>query len=105
MNIKFLILSVCFYLSIIVAIVFSISVKKRIKSKKEFSGIIWGIVNGLVGLGLLWVIIAHTSINKEIDKIKDKKYKKYAQVQMREFIKNYALFVIIWIFIGLFVLR
>ena len=65
----------------------------------------WGIANGLVGLGLLWVIITHASTNKEIDKVKDKKYEKYALEQMREFVKNYTLFIIFWLFIALFVPR
>ena len=103
--IKYLILSICFIFSILVAIIFPIDVKKKIRTKKEFDGIMWGIANGLVGLGLLWVIIAHASINKEIDKIKDKKYKKYALEQMREFVKNYALFIVLWLVIALFVLR
>ena len=101
MNIKYLILSICFFLSIIVAIAFAIDVKKKIKTKKEFDGIMWGIANGLVGVGLLWVIIAHASINKEIDRVKDKKYKKYALEQMREFVKNYALFIVLWLIIAL----
>ena len=104
-DIKYLILSICFLLSIVLAIIFPIDVKKRIRAKKEFDGIMWGIANGLVGLGLLWVIIAHSSINKEIDKIKDKKYKKYALEQMREFVKNYALFIVLWLIIALFILR
>lgn len=61
-------------ISIILAIIFNKSVKKSIWQEKEFSGMGWGIANGLFG-GLIWVLIAHNSINKEIAKIKDKEYK------------------------------
>ena len=74
-DIKYLIISICFILSILVAIIFPIDVKKKIRAKKEFDGIMWGIANGLVGLGLLWVIIAHASINKELTKLRIKSIK------------------------------
>lgn len=62
----------------------------------EFSGTAWGIINGIIGVGLLFVIIAHNSINSEIAKIKNKKYKEYAIGQMHEFIKAYFICVTIW---------
>ncbi len=85
--------------SIVIAIVFAFTVKNNIKKKAEFSGVSWGILNGIVGVGILWVIIAHSSINKEIEKIKNKKYKSYAEAQMKDFIKAYGTCLLIWIVI------
>lgn len=91
--------SVGLIVSIIVAIAFCRSVKDKIREKEEFSGAGWGIANGVLGIGILWVIIAHNSINKEIEKIKDKKYKKYVELQMKDFVKAYGTCLIIWVVI------
>ena len=85
--------------SIVIAIVFAFTVKNNIKKKAEFSGVSWGILNGIVGVGILWVIIAHSSINKEIEKVKNKKYKAYAESQMKDFVKAYAVCLLIWVVI------
>ena len=100
-NAKIIALLINFVLSIAVAIFFSISVKKKVKTKEEFSGAMWGLANGLFGLGFLWIIIAHDSINKEIVKIRDKDYKKYAQNQMRDFVKIYVcVAMLLWLIIA-----
>ena len=94
-NTSLIIQSLGLIISIIVAVAFAIGVKSKIRAKKEFSGIGWGIVNGIVGIGILWVVIAHSSINKEIEKIKDKKYKEYAKQEMKEFTRAYGICLII----------
>ena len=86
-------------LPIIMAVAFYKNVKNKIQNKKDFSGMGWGLANGILGGGILWVIIAHSSINKEIEKIKDKKYKKYVQLQMKDFVKTYGICLAIWIVI------
>ncbi|MBR0372880.1 hypothetical protein IJH72_03015 [Candidatus Saccharibacteria bacterium] len=96
---SYLIQSVGLVLSIIVAVAFNQSVKRKIQNKEDFSGMGWGLANGIIGVGFLWVIIAHSSINKEIEKIKDKKYKKYAELQMKDFIRTYGFCLVIWIVI------
>ena len=91
-----------FILPVIMAVAFNKSVKEKIKQKEDFSGIGWGLANGVLGGGILWVIIAHSSINKEIEKIKDKKYKKYAESQMKDFVKTYGICLAIWVVILVF---
>ena len=86
-------------LPIIMAVAFNKSVKNKIQNKEDFSGMGWGLANGILGGGILWVIIAHSSINKEIEKIKDKKYKKYVQLQMKDFVRTYGVCLAIWIVI------
>ena len=86
-------------LPIIMAVAFNKSVKNKIQNKEDFSGMGWGLANGILGGGILWVIIAHSSINKEIEKIKDKKYKKYVQLQMKDFVRTYGICLAIWIVI------
>ena len=82
---------VLFISSILIAVAFACDIKNRIRKQKEFSGCGWGIINGILGIGILWVIIAHNSINKEIAKISNKKYEKYAKDQMKTFITSYAI--------------
>lgn len=93
--------SIGLLLSIVVAIIFNKSVKNKIRQKEEFSGVGWGLANGLLGVGFLWVIIAHSSINKEIAKIKNKKYKEYVESQMKNFVKTYAICIVIWIVLSI----
>lgn len=88
-----------FILPVIMAIAFNKSVKNKIKQKESFSGVKWGLANGILGGGILWVIIAHSSINKEVEKIKDKKYKKYVESQMKDFVKTYGICLAIWVVI------
>ena len=91
-----------FAMPIILAVAFNSTVKDRIKRKSDFSGVGWGLANGIIGggvLGLLWVVIAHVSINKDIEKIKDKKYKKYVELQMKNFAKTYGICLAAWIMI------
>jgi|GEM_PF-3379404 len=79
---------------IAVALGFVKSVRNKIKQKKEFSGIGWALANAIVGLGvvgLIVTIVACSYMNKRIDEIKDKKYKKYAKRQMSDFVKTYAI--------------
>lgn len=90
-----------FVLSIVIAIVFAGTIKAKIQEKQEFNGIAWGLLNGVIGIGILWVIIAHASINKEIEKVKNKKYKEYAQKQMKDFVKTYGICLLVWIVISL----
>ena len=90
-----------FVLSIVVAIAFAGTIKAKVQEKQEFSGVAWGILNGVIGIGILWVVIAHASINKEIEKVKSKKYKEYAQKQMKDFIKAYGICLLVWIIVDL----
>lgn len=94
-NASLIIQSLGLIVSIVVAVAFAASVKSKIKAKEEFSGIGWGIASGIVGIGILWVIIAHSSINKEIDKIKDKEYKKFAEQEMKDFTRTYGICLVI----------
>lgn len=96
---SYLMQSVGLFLSIIIAIIFNQSVKHKIQNKEEFSGMGWGLVNGIIGIGFLWVIIVYSSINKEVKKIKDKEYKKYAEFQMKDFTRTYGICLAIWIII------
>ncbi|MBR3236334.1 hypothetical protein IKF92_01465 [Candidatus Saccharibacteria bacterium] len=95
--------AVGFVLSIILAVIFAANVKGKIKKKEEFSGMTWGFLNGIVGVGILWVVIAHSSINKVISEVKDKKYKKYAEEQMKDFVHTYAICLLVWIIIAVFI--
>ena len=90
-NTSLIIQSLGLIISIIVAVGFTTNVKRKIRAKEEFSGIGWGIANGVVGIGILWVLIAHSSINKEIEKIKDRKYKKFAEQEMKDFTRAYGI--------------
>lgn len=72
-----------------IAILFATSVKKMIRNKRNFSGTAWGVINGILGIGILPTIIAYVSINNEIAKIKDKRYAKYA----KEEIKKVSLYI------------
>ena len=94
-NTSLIVQSLGLIISIIVAVAFTVSVKSKIKAKEEFSGIGWGIANGIVGIGILWVLIAHSSINKEIEKIKDKKYKKFVEQEMKDFTRTYGICLLI----------
>ena len=88
--------------AIVVAIIFASTIKKRIRQKEQFSGIGWGILNGLVGsglFGLLCVVLAHSSINKELATVKTKTYAKYAKKQLQDFTKTYSIFFIAWLVI------
>ena len=95
--------SIGILLTIIMAIAFAASVKAKIKRKMDFSGMAWGIANGILGIGIIWVIIAHSSINKEIAKIRDKKYKKYVESQMKEFVTTYSVCLVVSITIMIIV--
>lgn len=94
-NTSLIIQSLGLIVSIIVAVGFATNVKSKIKAKEEFSGVGWGIANGIVGIGILWVLIAHSSINKEIEKIKDKKYKKFVEQEMKDFTRTYGICLVI----------
>ena len=84
---------------IIMAVAFCECVKGEIQKRKEFSGIGWGLANGILGIGVIWIMFAHNSVSKEIGKIKDKKYKTYAIHQMNNFAKTYCTCIAIWIVI------
>lgn len=86
-------------LALVAAIMFNAMVKEKIRDRKKFTGIGWGLVNGIAGAGLLFVAIAHNSINKEIVKVRSKKYKEYAIGEMRKFIVTYFICIAIWIVI------
>ena len=92
-------------LTLIVGIIIAIATAKiigqKVENKEEFSGTAWGLLNGLFGIGILWVILAHSSINTKIAQVKSKKYANYAKAQMKDFIKIYAICLIIWIVISL----
>ena len=83
-------------IAVIIAVAFGFvkSVKNKIKQRREFSGIGWALANAVVGLGVVGIIvtvIAYSSIRKQIDTVKSKKYKKYAKRQMSDFVKTYAI--------------
>ena len=90
-------------LAIIFAIVFASSVKEKIKRREEFSGVGWGLLNGVTGLGIIWVVLAHNSINKELAKVKNKKYEKYVRKQMGAFSKTYGVCLLVWIVVAIFI--
>ena len=90
-------------ISIIVAVAFVTSVKGKIKAKEEFSGMGWGIANGIVGVGILWVLLAHSSIIREIEKIKDKKYKKFVEQEIKDFTKTYGICLVISLALSFFI--
>ena len=94
-NTSLMIQSLGLIVSIIVAVGFDTSVKSKIRAKEEFSGVGWGIANGIVGIGILWVLIAHSSINKETEKIKDKRYKKFVEQEMKDFTRTYGICLVI----------
>lgn len=79
---------------ITVAFGFTKNVKNKIRRRQEFSGIGWALLNAVVGLGivgLIAVIIAYNSINREIEATRSRRYKKYAKRQMGDFVKTYAI--------------
>lgn len=90
--------------AIAIAVWFAQSVKNKIKQREEFSGMGWGIINGITGLGILsvlFVVIAHSSINDEINQVKNKKYKKYVRRQMNDFTRAYVICLLIWVTISI----
>ena len=88
-------------IGIIVAIVTQKFITKKMSEKQEFSGIGWGLLNGVVGTGFLWIIIVYVEIRKAIKKFeKDKKYQKYCRKEMRNFAITYGVCLAVWIFIG-----
>ena len=91
------VIAVSFVASILVTIIFACCVKNKIRQKKDFDVFGWGVANELFGTGILWVIITHNSINKDIARAKDRKNVKYANEQMQTFIKTYAICLILWI--------
>lgn len=98
---------VSFILPAILAIVFAKSIKTRIRQKERFNGVAWGIANGVLGagiVGLLFVVIAHNSINKELETVKNKKYVTRAKAEMQTFIKVYFLCFVGWIIISAIVI-
>lgn len=96
--------AIAFVASIIIAIIFASSVKNKIRQREKFSGASWGFLNGIVGVGFLWVIIAHSSINKELVLINDKRYAKFAKSQMSNFIKIYGICLGVWIIASIIIL-
>lgn len=84
-----------------IAILFAVCVKKKVRNKDEFNGVAWGLLNGVLGMGILPTVIAHVSINNEIAKVKNKKYAEYAKQEMRKFFYVYIVCIVIWIFINL----
>ena len=93
--------SILLIASIVVIIITYNLISKRVTEGKEFNGKMWGFLNGITGIGILWVIIAHNSINKKIDSINDKKYIKYAKGQMKNFVKVYGICFGVWLIIFL----
>ena len=93
-------------LPIILAVIFSAVVKDRIRQRENFSGISWGFANSLGAgfIGLLCVVIAHNSINKELSKVKDKQYVAYAKNELKRFIKSYAICCVVVIVIAVLLL-
>ena len=82
------VIAVSFIASIPATIIFACSVKNKIRQKKDFDVFGWGIANGLFGTGILWAIIAHNSINKDIARAKDRKYVKYANEKCKLLLKR-----------------
>jgi len=92
-----------FAISIIAAVIFNIAVKNKIKKRESFSGVAWGLFNGLFGVGFIWVAIATSSIHTEINKLDPKKDKKYIE-EAREQLKycgwTYGICLLVWIVIA-----
>lgn len=82
---------ILFISSIIVALISHKNIKNRIIHEKPFNGAFYGLINGLLGIGIIWVVIMHESINKYIDSIKDKEYKEYTKKEMGDFSKIYGV--------------
>lgn len=89
-------------LPIILAAIFSAVIKDRIRQRENFNGISWGFANsfGAGFIGLLCVVIAHNSINKELSRVKDKQYVTYAKNELKRFIKSYAICYVVMIVIA-----
>lgn len=93
-----------FTASIIVAIIFNVSVKSKIKRREEFSGVAWGLFNGLFGVGFIWMAIASSSIHSEVNKLdakKDKKYIEKAREQLKYCGWTYGICLLVWVVIGI----
>lgn len=81
-------------ISSVIAILFSRAVKNSIKNRKEFSGIVWGILNSLIGIGgigILFTAIAYKAIKDESKKVRSKGYSKYIERQMGDFLNTYII--------------
>ena len=61
----------------------------------------WGLVNGVLGIGILPTILALVSINNEIAKVKNRKYAEYAKEEIKKFIYTYFICLVFLILIGL----
>lgn len=90
---------VSFIVAIVLAIITQKVISKKMTEKKEFSGVGWGLLNGVVGNGVLWVIIVYIAIKNMIKVFKDKKYQEYCRKEMRKFAITYVMCLIVWIVI------
>lgn len=96
-------------ISIIVAVIFSESVKSKIKNGLEFNGVGWGLLCGIFGAGLIPAGIAYSSVNTALKNSNNSpEYNDYATQELKSFWKTYIICFICWIalyIIGFFVLN
>ena len=85
---------------IILALAATDSIKNAIREKRRFNGIAWGVALGITGAGLIGIVcavLAHSSINKELEMVKNERYAKRAKEEMRTFIKAFFVSLVLTI--------
>lgn len=90
-------------ISIIIAIIFSESVKSKIRAGEKFDGLGWGLLCGLFGAGLIPAAIAYGSVNTTLD-VSDNgpNYKDRARQELKRFWKTYIICFVCWLLLGIF---
>lgn len=90
-------------ISIIVAIIFSESIKSKIRAGEKFDGLGWGLLCGIFGAGLVPAGVAYSSVNKALDLYDNTTtYKDRARQELKRFWKTYTICFICWLVIDIF---
>lgn len=84
-------------ISIIIAIITASSIKGKVRANEKFSGVAWGLLNGIFGVGFIPVLIARSDIMKSIDQCELVYYSEKAKSEMRSFTITYVICLAIWL--------
>lgn len=91
-------------ISIVIALISDNALRKKIQNHEEFSGIGWALLNGILGVGILWVMAVYFDAKKEMKKLstktkKEKDYQEYTKTQLHDFKITTIVCTVIWIII------
>lgn len=85
-------------ISIVISIIFSESIKNRIRNSEKFDGLGWGLLCGVFGAGLIPAGIAYGSVTKALE-LSDNgpNYKNRASQELKRFWRTYVICLLCWI--------